>query len=93
MSVLDPAKTLRNLMKKGFVASNHDHKYLDLFYNGKFVTHTKISHGKKSEIDDSLIKQMSVQCKLTKKDFIDLAKCPLSKEDYFKILQSGGWLD
>ena len=93
MSVLDPGKTLRNLLKKGFVSSNHDHKYLDLFYDGKFVTHTKISHSKKSEIDNSMIRQMSAQCKLTKMDFINLARCPLSKKEYFKILEKDGWLD
>jgi hypothetical protein len=93
MSVLDPKKTLSNLLKKGFTSSNHDHKYLDLFFNGKFVTHTKVSHGSKNEIDEYLIKQMSAQCKLSKKEFIDLAKCPLSKEAYFKILKKDGWLE
>lgn len=94
MSVLDPLKTYQNLKKKGFVDSankSNDHKYLELFHNGKFVLYTKLSHGKK-DIDDHLIKQMSVQCYLDKNDFMNLSNCPLSKEDYFEILDKKGLL-
>lgn len=90
MSVLDPKKTYRNLKKKGFIDSpdkSDDHKYLELHHEGKFVLYTKISHGN-SDIDDFLIKQMSDQCKLSKKEFMDLANCPLSKGKYLKILES-----
>ena len=92
MSVLDSQKTYNNLKKKGFIDSpkkSKDHKYLELFHNGKCVLHAKISHGNK-DLDDYLIKQMSVQCHLNKNDFMDLASCPLSKEDYFKILKDNG---
>ena len=91
MSVLDPKKTYRNLKKKGFVPSNGDHKYLKLFHDGKYVLHTKISHGSK-DLDNYLIKQMSVQCKLSKNEFIDLATCPLSKEEFLKILEEKDYL-
>lgn len=94
MSVLDPKKTYQNLKKKGFIDSTRksvDHKYLELYYDGKYVTHTKISHGN-NEIENYLIKQMSFQCKLDKREFIDLANCPLSKDDYLNILAKKGFL-
>ena len=94
MSVLDPKKTYKNLKKKGFVDSDSksaDHKYLELFYNDKLVLYTKISHGNK-DIGNHLIKQMSVQCHLDKDEFIDLSNCPLSKDDYFEILEKKGLL-
>ena len=95
MSVLDPKKTYKNLKKKGFVDSiskSDDHKYLELFYNDKLVLYTKISHGNK-DIGNHLIKQMSVQCHLDKDEFIDLLNCPLSKNDYFEILEKKGLLE
>lgn len=95
MSVLDQKKTYQNLKKKGFIDSIRkcvDHKYIELFFNGKLVTHTKISHGN-GDLGDYLIKQMSFQCKLDKKEFIDLANCPLSKEDYLEILDKKGLLE
>ncbi|MCX6259076.1 MAG: hypothetical protein NTW49_14420 [Bacteroidia bacterium] len=94
MSTLDSKKTYQNLKKKGFTDSPNksaDHKYLDLFHKGKYVAHTKFSHGN-NEIDNYLIKQMSFQCKLDKNEFINLAKCPLSKKEYFDILDRKGFL-
>ncbi|MGE5383675.1 MAG: hypothetical protein ACM3PX_09635 [Omnitrophica WOR_2 bacterium] len=95
MSVLDPRKTLNNLKKKGFIEEENkspDHKRLALILNGKLVTSTKLSHNGQ-DIDNYLIKQMSCQCHLTKDEFIDLATCPLSKEEYFQILAKQGLLD
>lgn len=95
MSVLNPKKTYQNLKKKGFVDSTTksvDHKRIEFFYKDKFVLSTKISHNS-NDLDNYLIKQMSVQCHLDKNDFIDLAKCPLSKEEYIQILDQKGLLD
>jgi hypothetical protein len=95
MSVLNPKKTYQNLKKKGFVDSTTksvDHKRIEFFYNDKFVLSTKISHNS-NDLDNYLIKQMSVQCHLDKNDFIDLAKCPLSKEEFIQILAQQGLLD
>ncbi len=93
MAVIDSKKTYKNLKKKGFVDSvNHsaDHKYLEFYHDGKLILHTKVSHGSKKDLGDFLIKQMSIQCKLNKNELIDLANCPLSREDYFKILKDKG---
>lgn len=95
MSVLDPKKTYKNLKKKGFANSRTrsvDHKHMDFFHNEKYILSTKISHGNK-DIENYLIKQMSFQCHLDKNDFIDLAKCPLSKEDFINILGKKGLLE
>lgn len=95
MSVLDSKKTYRSLKKKGFIDSikkSSDHKYLELFYNNKFVLHTKISHGNE-DIRNPLIKMMSFQCKLSKSEFMDLANCPLTKKEFFKILKEKGLLE
>ena len=59
---------------------------------GMYVCHTKISHGNK-EIGNYLIKQMSFQCHLDKSKFMDLSNCPLSKKEYFKILENKGLLE
>ena len=94
MAVLDAKKTYKNLLKKGFddaSSKSDDHKWLELFYDGKLVLHTKISHGEK-DLGDFLIKQMSLQCKLDKTDFMDLAHCPLSKKQYFEILEEKGYI-
>ncbi len=95
MSVLDARKTYRNLKKKGFVDSilrSYDHKYLELFHNNKLVCYTKLSHGIK-DIGSFLIKQMSFQCHLNKKEFMDLCNCPLNQNDYLKILKEKGLLE
>lgn len=95
MSVLDSKKTYKNLKKKGFIDSTRksiDHKRLEFFHDNKLVLSTKLSHNSK-DLGDYLVKQMSVQCHLDKNDFIDLANCPLSKEDFIQILDQQGLLD
>ncbi|SRR6266540_7184033 len=82
-------KTYSNLLGKGFKSAKGDHKFLEYYYNGKYILHTKISHGEK-ELENFHIGMMSRQCKLDKKEFIDLANCPLSSEDYLEILKKNG---
>ena len=94
--VLNKKKAYKNLKKKGFKDSdNHseDHKYLELFYNGKRILHTKISHGTKKDLDNHLIRKMSSQCKLSKQDFADLVNCPLSAKKYIEKLKGIGVIE
>ena len=89
MSVLDPKKTYKSLKKKGFtdtITKSVDHKRLEFFHNKKLVLSTRLSHHSK-DLGDYLIKQMSFQCHLDKNEFIDLANCPLSKEEFLEILE------
>jgi hypothetical protein len=93
---LNKNKAYKNLKKKGFIDSdktNCDHKYLEYFTDGKLILWTKLSHGSNKDLDDYLIKQMSYQCKLSKQQFADLVNCPLSNEDYKKILGEQGLLE
>lgn len=90
MGVLDGKVVFSNLKKKGFTHAKYksvDHKYLEFIHNGVLITHTKVSHGGKKDIDDSLIKQMAHQCKLDKKNFVDFATCKINKEGYVKLLK------
>lgn len=89
MPVLDAKKTYQNLLSKGFKAAQGDHKYLEYHFNGRVIFHTKISHGEK-ELEDYHIGMMKRQCKLEKNEFIDLANCPLSANEYFEILKKNG---
>ncbi len=87
--VLDKSKALKNLKKKGFITAKNksvDHHYLEFYHDGIMILYTKISHGSKKDLDSYLIKQMSNQCKLSKSEFMDLANCPLSEEEFVKIL-------
>jgi predicted RNA binding protein YcfA (HicA-like mRNA interferase family) len=90
MAAISTKDTLRNLKKKGFVEVAGDHRYLVYVHAGKEVLHTKVSHGSKKDLDDFLIKQMSVQCRLDKKEFLDLARCPMSKAAYHDRLKQQG---
>jgi predicted RNA binding protein YcfA (HicA-like mRNA interferase family) len=93
MAAISTKNTVKNLKKKGFVEIAGDHRYLEFMHQGKVVLHTKVSHGSKKDLDEYLIKQMSVQCKLDKKQFLDLARCPLSKEAYLALIKQQGLLD
>jgi len=92
VSAVDPKKVYKNLTKKGFVEStkqNPDHKYLELFVENRLVVHTKLSHSNK-DICEGLIRQMSIQCGLTKQQFLELVSCPMSQEKYLEILKDQG---
>ncbi|MCK5766626.1 MAG: hypothetical protein KAH26_11620 [Bacteroidales bacterium] len=89
---LKAGETYKNLKKKGFVPSNtkaDDHKWLEYCIDGVRILHTKVSHGSNStELRQPLIHKMAKQCKLTKNQFIDLATCPMSGEQYKKHILS-----
>ena len=75
MAALKARKVLSGLEKKGFVQAEGDHTFLIFYVNGKKTSiHTKVSHGS-NEITDYLINKMSIQVKLEKKKFLDLANC------------------
>ncbi|MEZ4738253.1 MAG: hypothetical protein R2818_02605 [Flavobacteriales bacterium] len=81
---------MKHLKKKGFVEVPGDHRYLEYVHQGKVILHTKISHGSKKDLDSYLIKQMSGQCRLDKREFIELAKCSLDQAGYHAILKQKG---
>ena len=78
------------LTRKGFRSHHGDHVYYYLYVGDKKTSiRTKISHGE-NEIGENLLAVMARQVKLTKKLFGDLVDCPLTHDQYVKILQHGG---
>ncbi|MGA2876390.1 MAG: type II toxin-antitoxin system HicA family toxin [Nitrososphaerales archaeon] len=92
MTVLKSNEVIKGLTKKGFRKAEGDHAHLVLHSGDKMTSiRTKVSHGSKGEINDSLISKMSAQIKLEKTEFVDLVKCPLSQEQYFVLLKDRGY--
>jgi hypothetical protein len=78
------------LKRKGFKQTEGDHHWFVYvtFEGAKTTSKTKTSHTQKmKDISDNLLSQMARQCKLSKKDFLDLIDCPLSREAYEEILK------
>lgn len=82
------------LRRKGFIEDNGKHRVFRLYTeNGKtsIVTHT--SHGSpKEDLGPVLISKMSKQLYLTKQEFCDLVRCPLTKERLQSVLRERGHL-
>lgn len=91
-NILDKKKTLKNLKKKGFEkyeGKSDDHYWLEFWYKGKMTTQrTKISHGSNNDLEDFHISMMSKQTSMSKKFFMEFAKCNKSKDDYICHLES-----
>ncbi|MDI9349349.1 MAG: hypothetical protein QM537_05045 [Candidatus Symbiobacter sp.] len=90
----DQKKSERTLQRKGFILDNRDHKYFVYIASNGIDTGvtTKTSHGEK-ELSDNMLNLMARQCKLSRKEFLDLIDCPLSREQYEKILTDKGFLN
>lgn len=86
MAVLNGKKTLKNLLKKGFIKRESDHHVLEFWHDGIMITKTKTSHNGQ-DINDGLIDAMHKQCRVPKQFFVEFAKCTKSKEDYIKKLK------
>lgn len=83
------------LERKGFTKNQRDHRKFiyHLLTGEKTAIWTKTSHGSShSEISPSNQRKMAKQCKLPNKDFDLLMDCPLSRKEYQKKLDEGGWL-
>lgn len=90
MAVFSATKVQASLLKKGFTSNNGDHINYYFKYNGKKTAiRTKVSHNG-SDIDDNLCSCMAKQTRLTNNQFKDLINCPLTKEEYERILLSNG---
>lgn len=80
----------RALCAKGFVKDDSgDHPRYT--YPGTLMT-TKVSHGSGNSIGDNLISLMAKQLKLTRAQFVDLVKCPMSEDGYRGELTKQGRL-
>lgn len=94
MTVLKTSLIRRSLCQKGFTEiRDRDHIFFHYLNDcgEKTVAWTKYSHST-DEVADQLIKKMAKQTQLSKKQFEDLINCPLSAEEYKKILEEKGFL-
>ena len=89
-------RTIENgLIKKGFRKQNRDHitfRYITLDGTETSIF-THCSHGASGkDIQDGVLGAMARQCKITLSQFKDLIDCPLSIEEYEKLLCQHGFL-
>ena len=79
------------LKRKGFALTEGDHHFF-VYHTKKgkkSLAKTKTSHGMK-DIPDVLLSQMAKQCKLNKRQFLELIDCPLDRDDLEGILSQAG---
>jgi len=86
-------KTRQSLLKKGFTeVQGRKHALYIFMYKGNEMSFQTFMSRNSQDIGDDLLSSMAEQVHLTKKDFIKLIDCPLSEEDYIKILMGKGLL-
>jgi len=85
--VKDPREVKQNLQRKGFKEKQGAKHILYIFmHKNKKICETHMSRNDQ-DLNDYLIGKMSKQLYLNKKDFIRLIDCPMSEEEYIKILK------
>jgi hypothetical protein len=94
MTAYSSKKISASLVKKGFleIEDRADKKYYLTLDGKKVGIHTFVSHGTK-EYGERLIGEMKKQLRLSKKEFIDLIDCPMTKEDYIQLLIKKGYIE
>ena len=85
---------INNLKRKGF-NKDEDGDHIFLRYQNtsgkKTPIFTKLSHGSNyREIGLNLIGKMARQCRLSVKQFIKLAECEISRDEYAQIVERSG---
>jgi hypothetical protein len=93
--VLSKSTVVKGLEKKGFeLDKNSHHRWFRYFTpdGRKSLAKTKVSQGRGSEdLDTTRLKLMGTQCGLdTSRQFADLVKCPLSRDEFEQIIVSKG---
>ncbi len=81
------------LVRKGFQQEESHHSYFFYYTQAGERTQirTRTSHGTSSKsLSDNLLSLMARQCKLSKKDFLQLVDCPLERKAYEELLESSG---
>ncbi len=81
-------ETMAALVKKGFVASSNKHKkfqYVTLA-GKKTDVRTVVSHSSKV-LYAPMLNAMAKECALSTAQFLNLVDCPLSREEYEKIIE------
>jgi predicted deacetylase len=87
MAVLKTRNADRALVRKlGFEKTETHHNVYRLWLRGRLVARTYISHGGR-ELSRYHVSQMAKQLRLRTAEFVDAVNCPLTREDYCRILR------
>lgn len=84
---------IASLEKKGFSVSAGDHNFFTYrtLEGQKTSVWTKTSHGSSHKtLGDQLVSAMAKQCGLNNGQFARFVECPLSREEYERILVETG---
>jgi len=79
------------LLRKGFRKDNTHHRYLILYVEDQEMrVRTRISHAA-GDYGDRLLAEVRKQLRLSRKeDLLRLVDCPMSGEEYVRLLRSQG---
>ncbi len=72
--------------KLGFEKVETHHHVYRLWLDGKLAVRTYISHGER-ELSSFHVSQMAKQMRLQASEFVDAVDCPLSREEYYRLLR------
>jgi hypothetical protein len=81
----------RMWIKLGFDIENKDDVWAYKRVDGKLVVRTRRSHGRQ-KMTGQIPNMIRQQMRLNQKQFKDAINCPLTREDYDKILKEKGYL-
>lgn len=93
MATISVRTALSSLAKKGFREQRGRKHRIFRFYHGDTATGISTMVSRSSQLrnlSDHLISDMARQCKLTRQQFLNLARCPMSGAEYLAILMEGG---
>ena len=89
MPTLQTRRVDRALVEKlGFEKTETHHHVYRLWLDGNLVARTYISHGGR-ELSRYHVSQMAKQIQLRTAEFVDAVSCPLTQEEYYRILREG----
>ena len=91
MATLESDKVVKSLRNKMQAERVDTGDWFFIRYNdkGDFVASTSISKGAKHTLSEIRVNQMAHQLRLsTSKQFVDLVKCTLSREEALEIMES-----
>jgi hypothetical protein len=78
--------------KLGLEVRSSHHKSATLYYEGKAIIRTRISHGR-GDIPASIVAKMRSQLKVTEAQMAALVECSMTYEDYIRLLRDKGLIE
>ncbi len=75
--------------KLQLVTQTSHHKTATLYYEGRAIIRTRISHGQ-GDISPIIVAKMRSQLKVSEQQLRKLIECSMSYEDYIRLLKQKG---